>query len=75
MDLFRPASTTAAQAIVDLYAADEPEVLRQDFLASLCAAFEPAEIEAQLRAHGLDGLAVRLVSDRHLLVTGRLPSR
>jgi SAM-dependent methyltransferase len=75
MDLFRPQSPVAAQAIVDQYAAAEPAVLRQDFFASLCAAFEPDEIRAQLRAHGLDGLSVRTVSDRHLLVTGRLPPR
>lgn len=75
MDLFRPQSPAAAQAIVDQYAASEPDVLRQDFLASLCAAFEPDEVRAQLRAHGLDGLSVRTVSDRHLLVTGRLPLR
>jgi hypothetical protein len=65
----------AAQAIVDQYAANEPEVLRLDFLASLCAAFGPDEIRAQLRAHGLDGCSVRTVSDRHLLITGRLPPR
>jgi ubiquinone/menaquinone biosynthesis C-methylase UbiE len=75
MDLFRPQSRTDAQAIVDQYAANEPEVLRADFLASLCAAFEPDEIRAQLRAAGLDALQVRTVSDRHLLVTGHLPPR
>ena len=75
MDLFRPESAAAAQAIVDQYAAGEPDVLRQDFFASLCAAFEPDEIRGQLRAHGLDDLRVRTVSDRHLLVTGRLPPR
>lgn len=73
MDLFRPPSQAAAQAIVDQYAANEPEVLRTDFFASLCAAFEPDEIRAQLRACGLAGLQVQTVSDRHLLVTGRLP--
>jgi len=73
MDLFRPPSQAAAQAIVDQYAANEPEVLRTDFFASLCAAFEPDEIRGQLRACGLAGLQVRTVSDRHLLVTGRLP--
>jgi len=73
MDLFRPQSQVAAQAIVDQYAANEPEVLRADFFASLCAAFEPDEIRGQLRASGLAGLQVRTVSDRHLLVTGRLP--
>jgi SAM-dependent methyltransferase len=75
MDLFRPESTARAQAIVDEYAATEPEVLRRDFYASLCAAFEPAEVEAQLRACSLDGLIVSMVSDRHLLVTGYLPGQ
>lgn len=75
MDLFRPQSAAAAQAIVDQYAAQEPDVLRADFLASLHAAFEPDEIRAQLRACGLETLQVRTVSDRHLLVTGRLPQR
>ncbi len=74
MDLFRPASEHAARAIVEQYAAQEPEVLKQDFLASLCAAFEPDEIRAQLEATGLGALEVRTVSDRHLLVTGRLPA-
>lgn len=73
MDLFRPQSEAAARSLVDQYAASEPEVLRRDFLASLCAAFEPGEIRQQLREAGLGALDVRTVSDRHLLVTGRLP--
>jgi hypothetical protein len=75
MDLFRPASAAAAAAIVAQYSGGEPEVLRRDFLASLCAAFEPDEVREQLRQHGLGMLRVRTVSDRHLLVTGRLPGR
>lgn len=75
MDLFRPASVAAAEAIVAQYSGSEPEILRRDFLASLCAAFEPDEVRAQLRQHGLGTLQVRTVSDRHLLVTGRLPGR
>jgi len=73
MDLYRPASEPAAWAIVEQYAGSEPEVLKRDFHASLCAAFEPGEIRAQLRECGLDELDVRIVSDRHVLVTGRLP--
>jgi hypothetical protein len=72
MDLFRPPSPGAAQEIVDAYAGGEPEVLRRDFYNSLCAAFEPGEVRAQLDACGLGGLDVRTVSDRHLLVAGRL---
>jgi len=48
-------------------------VLRRDFHASLCAAFSPAEVEAQLRAAGLAGLRVNVASDRHLTVTGTMP--
>jgi SAM-dependent methyltransferase len=75
MDLFRPDSVAAAEAIVAQYSGGEPEVLQRDFLASLCAAFEPGEVRAQLHQHGLGTLQVRTVSDRHLLVTGRLPAR
>jgi ubiquinone/menaquinone biosynthesis C-methylase UbiE len=73
MDLFRPESAGAAQEIVEAYAGEEPEVLKRDFFNSLCAAFEPGEVREQLRASGLGHLEVRTVSDRHLLVAGRLP--
>ncbi len=75
MDLFRPDSEQAAWAIVERYSGSEPDVLKRDFFASLCAAFEPDEIRAQLVECGLGSLEVRTVSDRHLLVTGRLPAR
>ena len=75
MDLCRPADAGAARGLVARYAAGEPEVLQRDFQASLCAAFETDEIHAQLAACGLEGLSVDMVSDRHLLVTGRLPAR
>lgn len=73
MDLFRPASSADAQAIVEKYAGAEPEVLKQDYFNSLCAAFELGEVREQLAACGLATLEVRTVSDRHLLVAGRLP--
>jgi SAM-dependent methyltransferase len=73
MDLCRPTSEQAAWAIVEQYAGAEPDILKRDFFASLCAAFEPGEVRAQLDASGLGGLEVRIVSDRHLVVTGRLP--
>ncbi|KPV39602.1 methyltransferase type 12 [Thiohalorhabdus denitrificans] len=72
MDLQRPDSEERAAAIVDQYAADEPEQLRTDFYNSLLAAFTPEEVGDQLRAAGLEGLEVETVSDRHLLVTGTL---
>ena len=73
MDLFRPASPEEARGLVDAYAANEPEVLRRDFLNSLLAAFTPSEVREQLRRVGLDGFQVETVSDRHLAVWGRLP--
>lgn len=71
MDLKRPVSRAAAEALVQQYADGEPAILRHDFLHSLCAAYRPDEVAAQLRAAGLDYLAVAEVSDRHLVVHGR----
>ncbi|MDP2340664.1 MAG: class I SAM-dependent methyltransferase [Deltaproteobacteria bacterium] len=73
MDLRRPTSTEEASAIVDRYAKGEPEILRRDFDASLCAAFTPAEVRAQLDAAGLSALAVEVISDRHLTISGVMP--
>lgn len=72
VDLMRPASPGWAEALVETYAAEAPEVLRSDFRNSLLAAFEPQEVEAQLAEAGLRGLEVAVVSDRHLGVFGRL---
>ncbi len=72
MDLMRPASMAAAGALVEAHAAGEPEVLRRDFYNSLLAAFEPAEVRRQLEAAGLGHFTVRPVSDRHLVIYGRL---
>lgn len=73
MDLMRPDSPETAEAMVEAYAADEPEVLRRDFHHSLLAAFRPAEVREQLAAAALDGLQVEVISDRHLIVHGRAP--
>jgi SAM-dependent methyltransferase len=74
MDLMRPASAGWVEALVATYAAGEPEVLRRDFRNSLFAAFEPSEVQDQLADARLgDHLEVRVVSDRHLAVLGRLP--
>jgi len=72
MDLMRPASESAARALVEAYAADEPEVLRRDFYNSLLAAFEPGEVRQQLAAAGLGHFSVTEASDRHLVVRGRI---
>jgi ubiquinone/menaquinone biosynthesis C-methylase UbiE len=72
MDLRRPDSPEAAQKIVDVVTAGEPEVLRIDFYNSLLAAFTPEEIREQLKAAALD-LDVTLSGDRHMLIQGYAP--
>lgn len=70
MDLMRPQTLPMARAIVSQYAEQEPAVLREDFLASLCAAFTPEEIQLQLAEAQLATLHVEVVSDRHLIIYG-----
>ena len=72
MDLMRPPTETAAHSIVETYASDQDVVLRRDFFHSLCAAFTVDEVRTQLHRNGLAGLSVENVSDRHLLVYGRM---
>jgi ubiquinone/menaquinone biosynthesis C-methylase UbiE len=75
MDLMRPESTSAAERLVEQYAGDEPAVLRRDFLNSLLAAYRPAEVRDQLVRNGLGELQIATVSDRHVVVSGRLINR
>ena len=71
MDLLRPNTLADVDRLVATYAADDPEVLRQDFRNSLIAAYRADEVGGQLAAAGLAHLTVEQVTDRHLLVTGR----
>jgi SAM-dependent methyltransferase len=71
-DLRRPVSRAKARAMVREYSGNEPEVLRRDFYNSLLAAFTPAEVRRQLRQAGLMELRVEIMSDRHLVVFGRM---
>ena len=72
MDLLRPESEEEAKALVDQYAADESEQLRQDFYHSLLAAFTEDEVAAQLAELNLSRLMVDVPDDRHWLVYGRV---
>ncbi len=72
MDLLRPDSPEAAQAIVDRYAAAEPAILRRDFYNSLLAAFTDDEVAAQLTEMNLSRLLIDVPDDRHWVVGGRL---
>ena len=68
-DLRRPPSEVEARRIVSVTSKDEPEILRRDFFNSLCAAFEPDEVRAQLAAAGLSQLSVRIHDPFHLSVS------
>ncbi|MEM7055125.1 MAG: class I SAM-dependent methyltransferase, partial [Pseudomonadota bacterium] len=69
MDLDRPADNPQAQALVDEYASDAPDILRSDFFNSLKAAWTAHEVQDQIEAAGLT-LQVKRVSDRHWLASG-----
>ncbi len=72
MDLMRPETLEAARTIVETVAAGEHPILKEDFFASLCAAFTLDEVGAQIENSGLP-LAVTQVSDRHMVIQGLLP--
>jgi len=71
-DLMRPRSVAVAHDFVEQYASGDPEVLRRDYFHSLCAAFTVEEVRAQVASARLGSLSVEAVSDRHLLVVGRV---
>ncbi len=73
MDLMRPPSEAIARELVQRCSGNEPEVLQRDFYHSLLAAFRPDEIAQQLAQARLD-LQIEVVSDRHLIAYGYLPS-
>lgn len=71
VDLLRPPNEEEALKLVNTYSGNEPEILKQDFFNSLCAAFEPDEVREQLSQKGLNRLSVKVVSDRHFIVYGK----
>ena len=71
-DLRRPASLEAVDDLIDEYAGEAPEILREDFRNSLRAAFTPEEVRDQLHRAGLGSLEVKAVGDRHLIIAGTL---
>lgn len=70
MDLMRPDSQVQARQLFETYAADEAEILKQDFYNSLLAAYTVDEIEQQLQQANLMHLRVNIVSDRHVTISG-----
>lgn len=72
MDLLRPDSTEAAEAIVEQYAATESPILKRDFYHSLLAAFTEDEVAAQLAELNLSRLLIDVPDDRHWVAGGVL---
>ena len=71
MDLMRPDSEDDLNGLLRRYVADAPPILKEDFEHSLRAAYRIEEVVAQLSLAGLD-LSVEAISDRHLLIIGRV---
>jgi len=72
-DLIRPDSVEEVQNLLDEYAGSEPELLQQDFRASMYAAFRVDEVELQLQEAGLgDRLSISLLGERHMVIRGDL---
>lgn len=71
-DLTRPASREDAKKIVETYSNREPEILKRDFYNSLLASFTEDEIKEQLLEAGLNHMKVGRVSDRHMVISGRM---
>lgn len=70
-DLLRPESEAQAQQLVEKHSGNEADLLKRDFYHSLLAAFRPDEVAEQLKGVGLP-LSVEVVSDRHLIIYGKI---
>lgn len=75
MDLARPADAAGVERVLAQHAAGAPAALLEDFRNSLHAAYTVEEVRVQLADAGLGHLAVAMVSDRHLAVSGFLAGR
>jgi Methylase involved in ubiquinone/menaquinone biosynthesis len=71
-DLSRPPTPEAAWNIVEKYSGTEPQLLKDLFFHSLKASFTVAEVRGHLAQAGLHGLEVKMCSDRHWEVSGRM---
>ncbi|MFB3893952.1 MAG: class I SAM-dependent methyltransferase [Phycisphaerae bacterium] len=72
-DLARPADEQEARRIVDKYAGTASNILWDEYFRSLLAAYTVDEVRRQLAQAGLSPqLSVRMATDRHLDVWGRL---
>lgn len=73
MDLTRPATPERAKELVELHSLPtDPELMKVDFYNSLRAAFRPEDVRIQLDEARLAQLHVEVVSDRHMMIYGRM---
>ncbi len=72
MDLMRPGSQKQAEDLTETYTAGGAEILKRDFYHSLLAAYREDEIQSQLQEAGLNQFSVEVVSDRHLIIWGKV---
>ena len=71
-DLKRPQSSEEALFILNKYLPNGPQILKQDYLASLHASFTIEEIRNQLDIAGLSCLEVFEVNERYVEIVGIL---
>lgn len=64
-DLARPDSNAQLECLVETYAANEDELARKMFAASLHAALTVQEVQALVATLGFDPTTVTMTSDRH----------
>jgi len=74
-DLARPATEDDAHRIVETYGGVGPELMRQDYYKALLSAWTVEEVRSQLAEAGLETLKVKMVTDRHWDISGRIAAR
>lgn len=72
MDLMRPVDEQTVEFLSAEYAANEPDILKNDFENSLRAAYTVNEVRQQLDEMGLANLSVEELSDRHMVIYGTI---
>ncbi len=71
-DLFRPDTEKKAWQIVESYAGNASDLLKQEYYRSLLSAFTLEEIQEQLIECGLQNLTIRYITDRHVDIFGTI---
>lgn len=72
MDLMRPVDEETVKFLSAEYAANESDILKNDFENSLRAAYSVKEVRQQFDEVGLANLSVEELSDRHMIIYGSM---